>query len=82
MERDVSRGGLRTASPDEPRPKGAANTSIAVQAGMNSVREPQRIEDALPRLRELPERIDRVEYLARMLPIVLGRAKQGAVRRE
>jgi len=41
-----------------------------------------RVKDALPHLGELSERIDRIEYLARMLPIVLGRVRQGAGRRE
>jgi len=49
---------------------------------MNSARKlPKRVEDAFPRLGELPNRIDRVEYLARMLPIILHRAHWEGERR-
>lgn len=58
------------------RPAAYLPTSSA-ETHMSAFRPGLRLEASLPRLAELPERIDRVEYLARMLPVVLGRVKEG-----
>lgn len=43
--------------------------------------EVSREDHVLGRLRGIPERIERVEFLARMLPIILGRVERGSKRR-